>query len=168
MANPFNIPDSPFDIHSREEMPCDSTCVANSSPTPTFNDSLVKYTLFPSSSQVSSGYWDNTGCFREDGTLVVYYRLVTSYNLYSKIGWVGSVNGTKWIPNDSPLFLMNTNRTPSDSLFGCTLVPLSDLTYTPDLPDSPTWSSSVYLLPATILASLFFIFLYKTFKRVLF
>lgn len=176
MANPFNIPDSPFDIYPRDSFPCDSECQSLSDPSLSLNASgFVNANSLLSESYFSGVHAPSiTGCFLENGNMLVLYKsgAYNSTNKYGYIAFEGVLQGSNFSPN-RVAFLNYVNRVPPNkasqqAYITCDLVPISDIVYIPPETEGIDFNVNYVLLPATILASLFFIWVYKVFKKVLF
>lgn len=171
MVNPFNIPDNPSTFYPNNIVPCDSDCSSRSVSSSNVVDGFINSNFTPSSLFFSYGF-DVSACFRSDNSLAVSYRSLYSGNLYfiKRFVVVGDLKSNSFSYNRLLFFNASGAINSSQQEFlGCDLVPLNELVFTPSIPDDDyNLHPSFLVLPATIFASLFFIFLYKTFKRVLF
>lgn len=170
MALKYNIPSLPSGVFGFQ-YPCDSACKSLSQPSSAIEDGFLSISY---TSSLNASSYSVSACFRNDGSLVVSYDRSDNFSGAYVLHYLieGNLNRDTFVVDRSLFFnsYRYTSFTDAQSqAIGCSLVPVSELDrpiVTPD--DDYIFSASSLVLPATILASLFFVFIYKMFKRVLF
>lgn len=173
------------DYYPDKVISCDSDCKKI-----TMFSSYVENGFFVKStaSRLFSGVQtlvNQEGCVRDDGSIVylMTYNVFPdfTFSLVTQVALEGTLessrfkfsrtlfgNMTDYDSSSGSMFLPPLTTSMRESI-GCSLVPIADIGK-PVIPPPPSYefSYSSLILPATILASLFFVFVYKMLKRVLF